>query len=81
MVTSAPRFNAPLPLLPYIVKEGVQVGVPVGVGVGVGQGTKLYLTFKPFVSVAWLQEKVVAGPTALRCTPLSSKLPLSTVTP
>jgi hypothetical protein len=27
MVTSAPRFSAPLPLLPYIVKDGVQVGV------------------------------------------------------
>jgi len=36
MVTSAPRFSTPLPLLPYIVKDGVQLGDAVGVGVGVG---------------------------------------------
>jgi hypothetical protein len=38
MVISAPRFSVPLPLLPYIVKDGVQLGDAVGVGVGVGVG-------------------------------------------
>ena len=44
-------------------------------------GTLVYLTLKPLMSVPWLHEKVVAGPQALACTPLSSKLPLSIVTP
>src|SRR5437867_12858115 len=83
IVTSAPRFNVPLPLLPYIVKDGVQLGVPVGVTVGVGVGlghTRVYRTFNPGVSVAMPQEKVLAGPVLLACTPLVSSRPLSVVT-
>jgi len=60
------------------VPAAVGVAVAVGVGVGLGQA-KVYLTFKPFVSVAVPQEKVVAGPTELACTPLVSSRPLSTV--
>jgi hypothetical protein len=57
----------------------VAVAVDVGVGVGLGQA-KVYRTFKPGTSVAAPQEKVVAGPVELACTPLVSSRPLSTVT-
>lgn len=62
------------------VAVAVAVGVDVAVGVGLGQA-KVYRTFKPFVSVAVPQEKVVAGPVELACTPLVSALPLSIVIP
>ena len=64
------------------VGVGVNVAVDVAVGVGVGLGqTKVYRTFNPFVSVATPQEKVLAGPVVLACTPLVSSLPLSEVMP
>ena len=63
------------------VAVGLGVGVNVAVGVGEAPPAQLYLTFRPAVRVDWRHEKVVAGPPALCCTPLSSELPLSTVTP
>src|SRR6266699_1810214 len=63
MVISAPRFSVPLPLLPYILKEGMQLGVPVGVtvavavGVGLGQGTRLYRALHPGLSRGVPQER------------------------
>jgi hypothetical protein len=64
------------------VVAAVAVGVTVGVAVGVGLGhPRVYRTFKPFVKVAVPQEKVLAGPVLLACTPLVSSLPLSLVNP
>ena len=61
---------------------GVAVAVAVAVGVGVGLGqAKVYRTFNPGMSVAVPQEKVLAGPVELACTPLVSSLPLSLLTP
>jgi hypothetical protein len=62
------------------VAAGVNVAVTVAVGVGLGQA-RVYRTFKPFVSVAVPQEKVLAGPVLLACTPVVSSPPLSLVGP
>ena len=62
--------------------HGVNTAVALLLGVGVGVGVPhAYLTCKPLVSVPVPQEKVVAGPEELACTPLVSSLPLSEVRP
>jgi hypothetical protein len=65
--------------LAVAVAVGVAVAVAVGVGVGLGH-TRVYRTPNPGTSVAVPQEKVLAGPVELACTPLVSSRPLSIVT-
>lgn len=64
------------------VDVAVAVGVNVAVAVGVGFGqARVYLTPKPLLSAAVPQEKVVAGPLLLACTPVVSLVPPLGVTP
>ncbi|PYI45247.1 MAG: hypothetical protein DMF11_12925 [Verrucomicrobia bacterium] len=60
----------------------VAVAVAVAVGAGVGETPgQTYVTFKPVVSAAVPQEKVVTGPAPLACTPLVALIPSLPVTP